>query len=143
MNLQIDKKNLFLIGIVILVIAIGGIVEFNNQSALNKIADQPTPMPAASQNNSEKKYVTFTQDGFVPKEITVTSGTTVIWTNKTNNPMWVASDPHPSHTDLKGFDEREIVYTHATYQYTFTAPGKWKYHNHIIPSYRGTVEVTH
>ncbi len=46
----------------------------------------------------------FEQNGFMPEEITVNLGETVIFKNNRSQPMWVASDPHPVHTDYEGFD---------------------------------------
>ena len=102
--------------------------------------------------------VQYTNKGFEPEFITVKNNTTVGWINASDKLMWVASDPHPSHTNLPGFDERSIegnskpavkislpfADAHAgqlMYRYTFNIAGKWSYHNHLNPNDRGTVVV--
>ncbi len=138
MSLQIDKKNVLLIGTVIFLITAAGIYEFNNQLRLNKPEKAFQPQVV---NNSLKKSVAFTGQDFVPQTITVEPGTLVTFTNKSDSPMWVASDPHPAHTGLSSFDQQEVLYKNGVYQYVFNSPGIWKYHNHVIPSNRGTIIV--
>jgi plastocyanin len=86
--------------------------------------------------------VTFSDSGFSPATVSVKQGTTVTFVNESNNPMWVASDPHPTHTLLPGFDQKASVTSGGTYEYTFVKVGTWTYHNHMNPSMKGTVIVT-
>jgi len=86
--------------------------------------------------------VQYTDSGFVPNEITVKQGATVTFTNASSGGMWVASDEHPTHQLLPGFDQRTSVAKGGTYEYTFTNVGTWKYHNHVAPTFTGTVVVT-
>jgi plastocyanin len=86
--------------------------------------------------------VKYAENGFSPLVITVKVGTAVTFTNSSTKNMWVASNPHPAHTGLPGFDELKSVASGGTYTYTFTKVGTWKYHNHILPSDTGTVIVT-
>jgi plastocyanin len=121
---------------------------------------QTTPTPAGSNlgapetisgtagNGLEKggvqarTVVTFTDKGFSPSLATVKVGTTVTFVNESGGQMWVASDPHPTHTLLPGFDELKSVGNGGTYDYAFTKVGTWTYHNHINPAVKGTVVVT-
>ena len=86
--------------------------------------------------------VTLTDNGFVPKALTVKAGTTVKFTNGSGRQMWVASNPHPTHTLLPGFDELTAVGKGGSYDYQFTKVGTWGYHNHLSPQIGGTVVVT-
>lgn len=144
---MIDKRNALLIFLVLLVV---GIIGFWLPYQRSKQA----PTPTDSSGNAEIK-VEYNKDGFDPQTLTVPVGTTVAWSNRSGRPMWVASDPHPTHTDLKEFDQLRIInklplpftweaeaHGDAIYEYTFTAEGTWKYHNHIYPQDRGTVIVT-
>lgn len=88
-----------------------------------------------------KSAVDYTDNGFTPKSITVKVGTTVTWTNKASDKMWVASAPHPTHTALPGFDELSGADKGGSYSYTFTKVGNWKYHNHLDPKDFGAVVV--
>ncbi len=144
---MIDFRNLLLISAVLIFV---GIVGFWIPYEKSKNA----PLPTDAQGNAEVE-VTYDADGFHPATLTVSVGTTVAWKNVSGLPMWVASDPHPSHTDLKGFDQLRIInraiptfirtaHAHgsAIYEYTFTEVGTWKYHNHVNPQHRGMVVVT-
>lgn len=108
----------------------------------------PGSVSASSGNGLEKggvaarTVVTFTNKGFSPSPVTVKKGTVVTFVNESNNSMWVASDPHPTHTLLPGFDELASVGNGGTYDYTFVKVGTWTYHNHLTPTIKGTVIVT-
>ncbi len=85
--------------------------------------------------------VKLTTTGFLPSKLTVTLGDTVEWINESSKDMWVASAPHPSHTDYPEFDQLKGVPNGGLYSFTFTKPGIWKYHNHLNPSIFGSIEV--
>ncbi|MEK7570358.1 MAG: cupredoxin domain-containing protein [Patescibacteria group bacterium] len=84
--------------------------------------------------------VSVTAAGYSPATITVKAGTTVIWTNRSGDTVRVASDPHPTHTDLPGLESSNLS-NGETYSFTFTQVGTWGYHNHFSPTTRGTVIV--
>jgi len=86
--------------------------------------------------------VSYTDSGFRESVVYVKLGTTVTFVNASAQGMWVASNPHPTHTDLPGFDEKTSVNRGGTYQYTFVKVGSWKYHNHLNPSDTGVVVVS-
>jgi plastocyanin len=86
--------------------------------------------------------VQYTANGFTPATLTVRKGTTVVFTNSSTAGMWVASDVHPTHQLLSGFDQRESVGAGGTYRYTFAVVGTWRYHDHVNPQRTGTVVVT-
>jgi plastocyanin len=127
-------------------------------SKTTNVTQTPTPSgsnlgtPAANEatgSNSldkggvkERVVVTLTDTGFAPSPVTVKAGTIVTFVNESNGQMWIASDPHPIHSLLPGFDELASVDRGGTYEYTFTKVGTWTYHNHRNPSTKGTVIVT-
>ena len=86
--------------------------------------------------------VSYTDTGFNPKTITVKKDTTVTFKNNSSSKMWVASDAHPTHQLLPGFDELTGVVKSGTYTYTFVKVGTWQYHNHLNPTDVGIVVVT-
>ena len=98
-----------------------------------------TPTPKETEN--ELYTVTLTDQGFTPASITVKAGEKVTFVNQSSGQMWVASAPHPTHTDLPGFDELTSVGNGGSYDYTFVKVGSWKYHNHLNPNQRGVVVV--
>ncbi|MDP2655009.1 MAG: hypothetical protein Q8P17_00375 [bacterium] len=96
--------------------------------------------------------VTYTDQGFSPKSITIPLGTKVIFVNQSTKNMWVASAKHPDHTVYSGtslsqhcpdttnssFDQCSVG---TSYTFTFSKAGTWKYHNHVNPSDYGTIIV--
>lgn len=102
----------------------------------NAIVEQPAPGTASANN-----LVAYNNDGFNPKVIIIKAGQSVTFENISDLIMWVASNPHPAHTDLSGFDERSPVPNGGKYTYTFTTVGTWGYHNHTNPSHGGKVVV--
>jgi plastocyanin len=108
-------------------------------------APAPTAEPVAETAPAEptaKALVNYTAGGFDPQEITVPKGTQVIWKNMAETPVWVASAPHPIHTDYAGFDEKAGIGKDKEWAFTFDRAGDWKYHNHLNPTHFGTVHVT-
>lgn len=142
-----NNKNYF-IGAVILVIVIAGGYFFM------KGKSQETTPVSTGQKMTETVSVTsaptvpgvttsisYTDTGFVPKTITVSVGTKVVWKNTGDKPMWVASAVHPTHQELPGFDQLTSMGKGGAYAYTFTKKGTWKYHNHVFPADTGIVVV--
>lgn len=82
--------------------------------------------------------VVYTNSGFSPGTLIVDVGTTVTFTNESDNPMWVASDPHPVHTHHSGFDQ---LNDGNEYSFTFTEEGIYRYHDHLVPSHVGSIIV--
>ena len=137
--------NYMVIGVVILVLLVGGL-GFAFKSKIKEMlvpasAGQETPVPEASSTGTETQAVVVERNdsGFSPKTVTIKKGTAVKFVNKTAMPMWVASAPHPTHTDLPGFDQ---LSSGDSYSYTFTKVGSWKYHNHAPFGPGGVVVVT-
>ncbi|MFA6039082.1 MAG: S-layer homology domain-containing protein [Candidatus Peribacteraceae bacterium] len=85
--------------------------------------------------------VTLRDAGFSPQTITVNSGATVMFLNDSTGTMWVASDPHPQHTDYPGFDQTASVPRDGSYTFTFGKTGTWGYHNHVSAGMTGAVIV--
>lgn len=108
-------------------------------------AEQPktSTAPGAIRESSAAHTlaVTYTGNGFSPSSITIKAGDTVVFTNRSAGPLWVASAPHPTHTDYSEFDAREGVGPGRTYAFTFARAGRWGYHNHLKASDRGVVIV--
>lgn len=82
----------------------------------------------------------YSSSGFAPSSVTIAQGGTVTWTNNASLQMRVSSNPHPTHTNLPGFDSPNIE-PGGTWSYTFTQKGNWGYHNHLNSSFTGVVVV--
>ena len=86
-------------------------------------------VPAARAEDAAVKIGNFT---FGPQELKVKSGTTVTWTNEDDIPHMVVS---PNNYRSKVLD------ADATYSFTFTTPGTYKYFCSLHPHMTGTIVV--
>lgn len=94
-------------------------------------------------DESKKRIINIIyQDGeFSPNILTIRKDTTIRFLNQGSDNMWIASNPHPTHTDLFDLDQKSVSRTGESYQYTFTIAGRWEYHNHVLPQATGTIIV--
>lgn len=84
--------------------------------------------------------ITITDDGFSPDPVKIQKGTKIIFLNKGQNPHWPASDFHPTHGIYPEFDPLKGISPSEEWSFTLK-PGKWHYHDHLYPSFTGTIEV--
>jgi plastocyanin len=90
---------------------------------------------------NEENIVTYTKDGFSPMILRIKKGETVTFKNTGTTGLWVASNPHPTHTMLPGLDANRTLINGETYIYTFTQIGSWGFHNHLGSQFQGTIVV--
>lgn len=102
---------------------------------------KPAPAPITVQTSPSTVEIDITENGFFPAVITVKEGTSVVFKNKDGDGHWPASNQHPSHMDLPGFDSLQPVASGNTYAYTFTKLGTWGFHDHLHPNLHGSVIV--
>jgi plastocyanin len=93
----------------------------------------PETLPAAT--------VRYTREGFSPSISTITKGGKVQFINDSDELMWVASGPHPTHTAYPAFDQKTGAGKGGVYTFTFTEIGDWYFHNHLAPQRTGRVIV--
>jgi plastocyanin len=102
------------------------------------VASTPAPSASMSITGPEapvgKNQVNIDGFAFVPLTVTVAAGTTVIWTNRDEEPHTVAASDGSFHSPGMG--------TGATFSHTFSSPGRFDYVCSIHPMMRGTVVVT-
>ena len=85
------------------------------------------PAPAAT------RTVSILRAGFSPATITITAGDTVTWRNADTVNHQVSSDT--------GAFVSPILRPNATYSFTFTSPGTYRYRDALEPAERGTIVV--
>jgi len=152
------NKNLLIVLAVIVVLVAGSVVWFRGKDNSSKTMPQ-APMPVAGQptnntgkisptetsaNASDKQTsptVTYTDSGFSPSNLVVKNGQSVTFKNESSEGMWVASAPHPTHTDYPEFDAKKVYNQGEVYSFTFLKTGTWKFHNHLKPSDIGAITV--
>jgi plastocyanin len=85
---------------------------------------------------------TLTTQGFVPSELYVARGGTVVFVNESDHPFWPASNLHPDHSIYAEFDPREPLDVGESWSFTFEKPGTWGFHDHVRSYYTGVVHVS-
>ena len=79
--------------------------------------------------------------GFVPSTLEIKIGDTVTFKNESGKGMWVASNPHPSHSDTPEFDAGISIANGNSWSFVFTEEGSFSYHNHLNSSQGGKIVV--
>lgn len=110
----------------------------NNQS--DSVKSEVSTTPAATETSNQIANVILGDLGFVPQDITVKAGTTMVWINKSGKAATVSSDDHPTHK-LYPFLNLGEFSSSSSLQVIFDKAGTYSYHNHLNASQTGTVTV--
>lgn len=121
-----------------------------NSTATSTSASSSTPSKQFSSgsgssdtsNNIQVVEVDFDGTQFTPNTVTIHQNDWVFFKNKSTEDFWVASNPHPTHTDYPGFDAKQSIAPGGEYKFQFTKIGSWGYHDHLDHTIGGTVVVT-
>ena len=144
-----EKMNSKLLLIIIaLIVVFGAFISLGNKkTSTPSSTNQPDSMksevsttPAAMEANSQVTNVILGDAGFVPKDIAVKAGTTVVWINKSGKAATVNSDDHPTHRLYPFLNLGEFPNS-SSLQVVFDKAGKYGYHNHNNASETGTVTI--
>ena len=84
----------------------------------------------------------ITASGLQTSTMAVAVGTTVRFINNDQVSHQIASNPHPIHTDLPGFEG--LIITGGEYSFTFDRVGNWGFHDYLNPTnikFQGTIIV--
>jgi plastocyanin len=127
------KKTSFFVIILALSLIISG-CGTNQASAPVK---QALPDPNALQVGVGNFDVSIKDFAFVPADINIEKGTTVVWTNEDTAAHIVVSDDSSLATKLLSPELK----TGEKYFYTFDQPGKYSYFCQIHPNMKGTITV--
>jgi plastocyanin len=99
---------------------------------------------------SQNKAVVLIKEGnFNSSVLTIQRGSTVIWINASDKPVWPAADPHPSHTGYpgtkgcigSGLDACRPLKKGERYSFEFHQTGQWSIHDHLHPATGQEVKV--
>ena len=132
------NKKLILISLVLAIIFI--VAGYLGGMFLNNKGVDITKLPKDKVVQSAS--VEITKTGFSPATLQVKKGTIVTFTNKDKAPHQPATDPHPAHNSLGGFDAQTALETGQNYSFFFDQVGTWTYHDHLNPlKIKGTIEV--
>ncbi len=97
---------------------------------------------SSSSSRAGQTYeVLYTKDGFAPSLLVIRYNDTVRFRNSSGLQMWVASDPHPAHSDYPDFNQRATSGTGSTYSFPFTRVGTWGYHSDLKLTHQAVIVV--
>lgn len=127
--------------VVVAALAIRGASQPTN--SINQVVSQSVKEEEATAGGQigEAQQVAISVDGFNPASLGVKKRTSVRFTNQSGKPAYVASNPHPIHTDLPEFQSGNLD-TNDSFEFKFDKTGTWGYHDHLNPAVRGTIIVT-
>lgn len=109
---------------------------------MNARAKYGTPGTDAGPPQQEANTIRYTERaGFSPSVLRVKQGTAVTFINDDVSPLLVRSNPHPSHTAYPELNTGDTLSQGEIFVFTFNRLGTWGYHNHLNPSWQGTVVV--
>lgn len=89
----------------------------------------------------ERVSVVLKEDGFEPRDIRVSRGTTVIFSTTRQNKYWPASNAHPAHDVYPEFDPQKSLGPEESWSFTFEKVGVWGFHDHVRSYFTGTIHV--
>ncbi|MEK7557150.1 MAG: plastocyanin/azurin family copper-binding protein, partial [Patescibacteria group bacterium] len=110
-------------------------------STLQPVEVAPTLVPTAGAESAAEATISINDTDYAPSSVRVPVGSTVTFVNNGQAAHWPASDLHPTHQILPGFDAKRGLSTGETYSFTFTQLGTWVCHDHLNPQLKCTVVV--
>lgn len=134
-------NNKLLIGIVALIVVFGAFIFLGNKNTNTPSStgtSEVTIAPTAVKESGQITNVILGDSDFVPKDITVKTGTTVVWINKSGKSATVNSYDHPTHKLYPFLNLGEFA-SGSSVQIVVEKAGKYSYHNHLNPSETGTI----
>jgi plastocyanin len=141
-----SSRNITIAVVAVLVLLFGAWIftKSNNSAQTPTVTQtQSTPTDAMSSSSAamHDNIVTISSTGFSPATITIKAGEAVTWSNTDTALHQVNSDPHPVHTDYPPLNTVGQIPAGSKKSLTFPATGTYKYHDHLHPSFTGTVIV--
>lgn len=140
------KKRYLLLGGVLLLLIILAMVlllitnAVKGGTSTQSATEQNKPSQETQNIIDNSKTVTLSANGFTPKEITIKTGTRIIWFNNREEKASVNSDPYPVNSywkflNLGSFDNGQ------RFSLIFDKPGAYSYHNQYKSEQTGTITV--
>lgn len=85
--------------------------------------------------------VVLAEEGFVPREVYLARGGTVVFSTKRGHPFWPASNLHPQHDIYPAFDPKSPLNPDEVWAFTFNEAGTFGYHDHLRAYFNGVIYV--
>ncbi|HSX15000.1 MAG TPA: cupredoxin domain-containing protein [Candidatus Saccharimonadales bacterium] len=138
------KSKYWIIGIVVVILAVGGIIvarsgNNSNSNSTSTTSTQSTDTTGQTAPQSAAT-ITYTGSGFSPNTITVKAGDTITIMNASSRSLQLDSNPHPAHTDNTELNVGAVAAGQSA-TFTISKTGTWGYHNHLEASQTGSITV--
>ncbi len=111
------------------------------------VTPPPRPSPPPAQPaitppppTSSVVTVSYENNSFNPANLTLKVGDMVKFVNNHSFDIQVESNPHPIHTSMPDFSSGRLP-PGGTFEFTFTAPVSFSFHNHFNPGAQGRITV--
>jgi plastocyanin len=161
-NHSIGRQVVVLIVLVLLLIAVGIFSSLTNGIHPRGFSDadtaQQVPPPPPRTEHMEKvlsesrgfsQFVSYTDNGFEPADVTVSKGETVRFTNNSAHDLWIMASGgdggvYPATGNNCGqsdFDTCIALPPNEIWEFTFTAAGTWVYRNNVDKDHVGVIRV--
>jgi plastocyanin len=88
-----------------------------------------------------KTIISMTDEGYSPSTVTIKQGETIVFENNSSMDNWPASNIHPTHEIYSEFDPKRPIASGDSWSFTFDQAGIWRFHDHLTPSFVGTITV--
>ena len=105
-------------------------------AGLNAKSESTTVVPAG-----EFATISYSDGAFTPKDVQIQAGQTIKFVNGSTQPVWPASNIHPTHSVYPEFDSARPVAPGQSWSFSFDRPGIWLFHNHLAPEQVGRIRV--
>lgn len=132
--------------IVIALVVIGGAAAITwalqpgKTPANDKTASQNETLSADSHGATADVVITYSDDGFSPKNPMVKKDGTVTVRNTSSRSVQFSSDPHPAHTNEAELNLKDLAPGESA-SFTVTRVGTFGFHNHLNASETGELMV--
>jgi len=134
------KKSLFIVIIaVVVVISLVLIVFFVFPKKSSKNVNNANVTPV-NFNVEIQNAVYIKNASFSPAVLSIKIGETVTWINQDLFKHKIASDPHPTHTDLPELISGDLS-EGQNYTFNFKTAGEYSYHDELNPIKKGIIKV--
>lgn len=136
--------NKIIVVAIVLILLVGGFVLLKGTFGKNMTSTNQTKTGTTTTSNpkTQEKSVTVKLDktGFNPASVDISVGTRVVFINESGEMATVNSDDHPTHTKFPFLNLGEFG-NGSSVQAVFDKTGTFTFHNHLVPSQKGTVVV--
>lgn len=104
--------------------------------------NQYKTIPVESTSTPEPPItIEIVSTGLVPKELTIKSGSGVVFKNLDSEPHWPAAGDHPTHDAYPEFDSKHEIKPGEEWGFVFEKLGTWEVHDHLTEQSLGTITV--